>query len=194
VVLITICHTSEKPKNGPLDAQIMIIAIAIFAAYATKGKAMLQLSMAILVTCGYLLLLHQNGVVALEDPLVASQGESSVAARTASDWLSNNYDGRPILMENYGNEEVVFRSQIDLCNVVYEGSNKNNLWNSALSNPDNYVDWVYMRDDTYSAADKVWTQLHAQMEDSKNFVKVYDQDGIKIYYRSVKFYIFQSCS
>jgi len=64
-----------------------------------------------------------------------------------------------MLMESYGNEEVVFASQVPLQDEVYEGSYQ--IWEPALAHPGYHeIAWVVMRD---SSQDEVYAGLHASI-------------------------------
>ena len=85
------------------------------------------------------------------------------------------------MLESFGNEDLEFKSQIPLENVIYEGSYL--VWDSALKNPDSYAGWVIMRTDLVST-DKVWASLRGTPQLNDSFTQVYKNERIEIYQRT----------
>jgi hypothetical protein len=91
--------------------------------------------------------------------MAANAAPSAVQGAAAADWLRAHYDGGLLLMESYGNEEVVFAAQVPFPDQVYEGSYR--IWGPALAHPGYHeIAWVVMRD---SSQDEVYTGLHASI-------------------------------
>ncbi len=85
-------------------------------------------------------------VATWREPLADQATSYSQSAAEVSDFLAENYSGGLVLMESYGNELVLTDARIDFTSHVYEGSNKDALWQSSLSDPAaNGIQVVVMR-------------------------------------------------
>ena len=133
---------------------IMVLPAAIFAGYLARpildfGRARLKpLAVgAVAALAGGLGVATLSGAVpTLREGVAFSSSSEQRAAAAAATWLRRHYAGGRVLMENFGNETVVFGSKITPGNIVYEGNNVGRVWQRALSAPrHNHIVWVYMR-------------------------------------------------
>jgi glycosyltransferase involved in cell wall biosynthesis len=133
---------------------IMILPAAVFAGYLARpildfGRAWskpLALA-AVAAFAGALGLATLRGAVpTLTEGVAFSSTSQQQADAAAATWLHQHYVGGRVLMENFGNETVVFKSRITLGNIVYEGNNVGRVWHRALRSPrQNHIVWMYMR-------------------------------------------------
>ena len=160
-------------------ALLIVVTTALFAGYLTQKRIWLKALVVIGITAGTMMMFHANNIVTLNDPLANRAGEISIRQATIAQWLSQNYDGGFILMENFRNELVVFESRIPMGKFIYEGSYK--YWEPALENPQDFAKWVFMRGGI--TPDKVWKALHSTPQLLDNYDLVYQNGGIEIYKR-----------
>jgi hypothetical protein len=121
-------------------------------------------------------------VALLEPTLGAAHDNSRARVQALGVCVQEAVGTHPrMLMENHANELVLFYSGIDMGGVVYEGSYL--IWDEALSNPDAYVDWIYMRR-TSGAEDKVWKALHANTAALAPYRVVFENDDVILYGRT----------
>ncbi|MBL7495079.1 glycosyltransferase [Frankia sp. CNm7] len=133
---------------------IMILAAAVFVGYLTAqlgslprvrglrlAPAGFALGLAIAVGGSGLV---TRDILTLEEPQAWARAATSIQASEAADFLSDNYTSGLVLMESFGNEQVMFESQLPSDQCVYEGSYKQ--WERALADPRaNGIEWIYMR-------------------------------------------------
>lgn len=141
---------------------------------------------AILVLAGVVgVVTAPHHTITLEEPLSAElSGQTRILQREAATWLRVHYSGEgKILMQTPGNETALFFSHILLKNVIYEGTNTEDQWNSALHSPDDWVDWIYMRR-TEGFEDNVWKALNSRPDALESFRIVYETEDVRIYARN----------
>jgi hypothetical protein len=143
---------------GYLVAEAMDLVARLGRRWQPFGIAM-PLIVIGLITVSSAAALRTGDIVTLEEPLAADAAPSAMQATAAADWLRTHYDGGLLLMESYGNEEVVFASHVPFQDEVYEGSYR--IWSPALAHPGYHeIAWVVMRD---SSQDEVYTALRASI-------------------------------
>lgn len=121
-------------------------------------------------------------IITLDEPNAAAKYQQD--QYDVSDWFRSAYPGHGrVLMETPGNEIALFRSNIALENVIYEGANKNQIWEQALQSPDDYVDWVFMRT-TPGAHDKVAEAMYSRPGSLNGYTLAFQSDSYRIYGRS----------
>jgi Glycosyl transferase family 2 len=133
---------------------IMILPAAVFAGYLARpilgfGRARakpLALAAVAALGGGLGVVTLRGAVPTLTEGVAFSSTSQQRADAVAATWLRRHYAGGRVLMENFGNETVVFKSRITPGNIVYEGNNVGRVWQRALSAPrQNHIVWVYMR-------------------------------------------------
>jgi hypothetical protein len=88
--------------------------------------------------------LQTGNIITLREPVAERSNRWSMRADAASTFLRDNYRGGLVLMESFGNEQVVFESRIPSRNHIYEGSYR--LWEPALQQPRaRRIAWIFMR-------------------------------------------------
>ncbi|MGD0609216.1 MAG: hypothetical protein ABSA53_37260 [Streptosporangiaceae bacterium] len=143
---------------GYLVAEVMDLVGRLDRHWRLAGIAMPVIVIGVAVLSGAAAL-RTGDIVTLEEPMAANAAPSAVQGAAAADWLRAHYDGGLLLMESYGNEEVVFAAQVPFPDQVYEGSYR--IWGPALAHPGYHeIAWVVMRD---SSQDEVYTGLHASI-------------------------------
>jgi hypothetical protein len=87
-----------------------------------------------------------------------------------------------MLMESFGNDIMQYSSGIPLRNIIYEGSYR--MWEEALKNPQDWAEWVVMRDQAGDLSiDKVWEAHHDNPTFHEFFELAYQNASITIYHR-----------
>jgi hypothetical protein len=138
--------------------------MAAFAAYMVLkwvNHRTLYQGAVVVMTLGLSLVIQPTSAITLQEPLLARDNARAKIQMEAAQCLSEIHrDHEMVLMETYGNERLLFESGIALDWVIYEGSNEDDLWQSALEHPANYVQWVVMRHGLQDP-DKVWEQVYS---------------------------------
>jgi len=164
-----------------------IPAVVLFAGYLTKKRVWLKALVVIGVTAGTVMMFHTNNIITLNDHLAVRASEKHVHQGFVAKWFSQNYDEGYVLMENNGNEQIVFESRIPMRNFIYEGSDR--YWEPALKNPQDFVDWVFMRGEAEPSLygpDKVWKALHGTPQLLENYDLFYQDKKVEIYKRKTE--------
>src|ERR1700691_2565014 len=106
---------------------VMLLAAALLAGYlvaeamdlvARLGRRWQPFGIAMplivigLITVSSAAALRTGDIVTLEEPLAADAAPTAMQATAPADWLRTHYDGGLLLMESYGNEEVVFAAHV----------------------------------------------------------------------------------
>lgn len=117
----------------------------------------------ILSTAGYSAAsLYRHDIASLTDAVSAGRRYVAEVEAGAERFLINNYDGRLMLMESFGNERLLFESSIPVEQVVYEGSNTNDHWLRALADPKAAdIAWIVMRSE-YDREDAVFDNVSGE--------------------------------
>lgn len=141
----------------------------------------LTISMAITAT----IVITPLTTITLDEPIEAQQYDNLRAnQRAVGAWIDQHYPGDiRVLMETTGNEATAFYSHLPLDLVIYEGTNENDIWQHALSDPAAYVDWIFMRV-TPGHPDKVASAMAANPQALDEFHLIYSTPSIQIYARN----------
>lgn len=83
-------------------------------------------------------------------------------------------------MESYGNEELQVSSKLPIREILYEGSYR--MWEPALTNPAEFVDWVVMRN-SQANQDKVYRSLNNTEALDQHYLLVFENEQVQIYQR-----------
>jgi hypothetical protein len=135
---------------------IMVVLAALFAGYAValfRKFKLVQIGMAALVAVLAIGTtvndITTNHVVTLNDPVAALKEDRAVWAQDVINGYKPIYDADPgsgdVLIETFGNERLAF-STVPSDKMVYEGTNRDDRWKSALANPAAAnIQWIVMR-------------------------------------------------
>lgn len=155
-----------------IDEVIYFLRDRWFRVLATAGAVVLSVAITPLTT------------ITLDEPIAAQQYDNLRAdQRAVGDWIEEHYQGGTVLMQTTGNEATVFYSHLPLEDVIYEGTNENDVWQNALADPGEYVDWIFMRI-TPGNTDKVAAAVAANPHALDNFHLIYSTPEIQIYARN----------
>jgi 4-amino-4-deoxy-L-arabinose transferase-like glycosyltransferase len=188
----------DKPENSVLFTLMAFIPLALGKVYLWGPDGAVPYGLIITFTCailtGYLFsifgttyfrrfrivqlpailligLFLISQAIELQNVSIAqasSNGSQYPGMGSTAQWLKNYYDGRLILMEVTGNEDLLFASGIPGDRHVHEGNFR--IWDAALANPvGNDIDWVFMRT-AIGEQDHVWKTLH----DKEEFLDCYE--------------------
>jgi 4-amino-4-deoxy-L-arabinose transferase-like glycosyltransferase len=163
---------------------IMVVPACIFIGYLAARRVWLRWLMMGLVVVGSAAGLFMYNTITLQEANgFATQAKVQAQVATGQ-WLLENYDGRPLVMESYGNDILQYSSGIPLGNVIYEGSY--HMWEDALKNPQDWGEWVIMRgfvEDDDLDADKMWTLHHDSEVFHQYFELAFENGPHSIYQR-----------
>jgi hypothetical protein len=96
----------------------------------------------------------------LQEGRTFASSQINVADMKAALVMKAHWAGGRALVQDYGDEVATFYSAIPLQDVIYEGTNKDDLWRAALRDPSTVdVRMIYMRS-TPGNQDQVWQALH----------------------------------
>lgn len=168
-------------------ALVMLLPLTIFVAYMARGSRLKKVLVTVIVIASNLLLLRDQGIITLREPVIFIKSVVYADAADAADWLRQHYNGGTMLIEGPGNEILQFESQIPLGNLIYEGSYQ--LWEQALENPARYAEWLFMRSgsDISNQGDKVWRRWSGDPYLDQYYTLVYEGVYQQIYQRRSDF-------
>ncbi len=164
-------------------ALVMILPTAIFVGYMAQRR-LTQVLILLIAVGSTLLMLKPHGLITVEEPKAFVTSKPTNFQEDAGAWLRVNYDGRWMLCQGFGNDQLQFTSGMHLGKVIYEGSYK--IWEQALNNPQGFVDWVVMRTDwldsshTLYSGDKVWDALHTRFTLYQDYELVFHNELYQI--------------
>lgn len=162
-------------------ALIIILTAAPMIGYLVRSSRMLKIVASVAILASHAIMLENPGISTLIEPQKASEFIFSQLQIDAANWLAENYDGKSMLLEGYGNEQLQFLSGINLREIIYEGTFR--LWEPILNAPyANHIEWIVMRG-PYSGfqEDQVWTIVRQQQSFLDHYVQVYGNDLYTIY-------------
>jgi 4-amino-4-deoxy-L-arabinose transferase-like glycosyltransferase len=161
---------------------VMILPTAVFIGYLAAQHRLMKAVVPIVVLVGGLAGLVRYDTITLQEASSFVTGENAKTQVAAGGWLLENYDNRPMLMESFGNDIMQYSSGIPLRNIIYEGSYR--MWEEALKNPQDWAEWVVMRDQAGDLSiDKVWEAHHDNPTFHEFFELAYQNASITIYHR-----------
>jgi 4-amino-4-deoxy-L-arabinose transferase-like glycosyltransferase len=176
IILYVPLITAQMPADlfNERYATTALLPLAIFVAALVGRRRLLQIAAVVLIV-GQAVITTAGGVVSLQD---GQQGLSCIEFEQADIFLAEHYNGGHILDDLYNNALALDVLNIDYSNVVYVGSYK--IWNAALKDPADYVDWVVTR-----PGDAVSQKLDVNSASFRaNFVLVeQDSSGNQIFYK-----------
>ncbi|MDQ0261891.1 glycosyltransferase family 39 protein [Sinomonas atrocyanea] len=118
---------------------------------ATTLIAPLCLSVAVLVSVDDL---TSNNIVTLSEATRMSQNSQRQSVDEASSFLRAHYRTGKVLVQSFGNEMLLFKTQVPPSKTIYEGSYR--TWQPALNDPAaSNIQWIVMR-----SKDEVYQDLH----------------------------------
>ncbi|RKS68803.1 glycosyltransferase involved in cell wall biosynthesis [Actinomadura pelletieri DSM 43383] len=167
-------------------ALVMLLAASVFAGYlvslaprGTRPRTCLRTAVAAGVVATVLAV---PGTATVAEPLNWNAERQGRAVRDGAAWLRRHYDGGTVLMENYGNEPVVFNARIPIGRIVYEGSF--GLWRRALTDPaGSGIRWIYART-VPELPDETWRTLRGTPALTRHYTLVYRDDVQRVYRRT----------
>lgn len=134
------------------------------------------------------LLVAQLGLYAVGYSRVISLADGTVGLSSASAkipdaqyWITENYDGGLVLVDDFARTLSIVRSSIPMNQVIYVGNKP--YWPESLKEPEKHATWILMQEN-----DQLWNAI---LEDPaiegrlyKYFVKVYTSPQILIFKRN----------
>jgi len=162
-------------------ALIVVLSVAPMIGYLARKYLMVKIVVVIAVLASQAYMFNNPGILTLIEPQKASGFIFSQLQIDAANWLGDNYDGKSMLLEGYGNEQLQFLSGINLREIIYEGTYQ--LWEPILNAPyANHMEWIVMRG-PYSGfpADQVWFTVREQQSFLDHYVPVFENDLYHIY-------------
>ncbi|MBO3746600.1 glycosyltransferase [Streptosporangiaceae bacterium NEAU-GS5] len=159
---------------------VMALATAVFAGYVVRlaaGAVAVRVAVAGTVAASVFAV---SGTATLAEPVAYLNSKGGRIDVGSASWLREHYDGGMVLMQNFGNELVVFGSRLPLGQVLYEGSFRK--WEPALADPAGRdVRWIYMRS-SKGAEDGVYRALYGTARLRDRYELLY-QDADRLIYR-----------
>lgn len=173
-------------------ALVLLLTAAPIIGVATQWRKWTQGLAVFAILASTVFTFHQAGVLTLREPLLAEKSALHEQQVEMASWLQQNYNGETLLMESYGNEQVQFLSQIDLLEVIYEGTYQR--WLPVLADPSEYqVEIVIMRGNPTTnsgtviaslANDLVWQTLRSQQSFHAEYQLVFRNESYEVYRHS----------
>jgi hypothetical protein len=118
---------------------------------ATAFIGALCVSISVLVSVNNL---ASNNIVTLSEAIRMSQNTQRQSVDEASSFLRAHYSAGKVLVQSFGNEMLLFKTQIPPSKTIYEGSYR--TWQPALKDPSaSHIQWIVMRSE-----DQVYQDLH----------------------------------
>ena len=182
-------YTGQRPLHVPeihgdsynvRFALVVILAAAVFTGYLVSLVPRLALPVAVAGAVATVLTVPAAATLA-EPTGWRTTGNARVVAGAVT-WLRGHYDGGRVLMENYGNEPVVFGARLPIGRVVYEGSFR--IWRRALADPaGSGVRWIYARTGS-GEPDLTWRTLRGRPALTRAYTLVYQDEFQRVYRRT----------
>ena len=167
-------------------ALIIILSVAPLIGYIVQKSVAMKVVAVVLLAVSMLIMVNsQVGIITLTEPLRAAESTSNTSQLEVAEFLRENYNNESMLMENYGNEQVQFRSGINLREIIYEGTYR--LWQPVLNAPyANNIQWVLMRGSeggniSSLQPDLVWTTVREQQSFWDHYELVFKNDFYEVY-------------
>lgn len=104
-------------------------------------------------------------IVSLAD---GTEGLSRQKKDFAEIWMTENYDGGRVLIDDYARSISITRTRIPMQNIIYLGNKP--YWELALRNPEKYAKWVIMQKD-----DIIWRSIYDDESKQKDLYKHYEK-------------------
>jgi cellulose synthase/poly-beta-1,6-N-acetylglucosamine synthase-like glycosyltransferase len=151
-----------------------LLPLAVFVATLVGRRRLLQIAAVILIV-GQAVITTTGGVISLQD---GQYGLSCLQFKQSDIFLAEHYNGGRLLADLYGNPLALDVLDIHYDDVVYVGSYM--VWQEALAQPQDYVDWVVVR-----PGDAVSQGLDVNSASFKAHFILVEQDssGNQIYYK-----------
>jgi hypothetical protein len=165
-------------------ALVIALPTAIFLAYVTRKRLLAKVAVVALALASSIYLINTQNVITLRDPVSYTDEPFYFYSVDTTNYLLEHYDGRPIMMESYGNVPVQFEGRLPLGVVIYEGSYR--IWEAAIADPTRYVDWVVMRyrapeGGTDIVGDKLFQTIRLLDSFRNDFELVFQNEFYEIY-------------
>ncbi|NDJ60185.1 MAG: glycosyltransferase family 39 protein [Chloroflexi bacterium] len=166
-------------------ALVMVLPVAVAIAYISRRRWWLQSAFSALAVLSTAYLVLSGNIINVNEAIQNTTANVYLEQVEAANWLEENYDGRPILLESFGNEGLLFESNISMRRLIYEGTYQ--IWDRALDKPQAYVDWIVMRhsgvqdEDGNLLGDRLWRDVRTQEDFLENFKLVYNTGSVEIY-------------
>lgn len=169
--------------------QMILLAAVVAGVLAARHRIML-LALVIVIGINNGIVLPRD-IITLDEPQQVAAFSKTQDTAAAGACLGQLYDGSGmILMETFGNEAAVYSSDLPLDHIIYEGTYKTEgmsralpftLWDAALLNPTEYVEWLFVRSDP-TDPDKPARVFGAYPERLVPFTPVYQNPSVTIYH------------
>lgn len=161
---------------------LMLPAAAIFYGllfYYVKKKAKLFLIVLILLqVC--LFLSGYSKVISFADGV---EGVSASKTTDADIWITKNYDGGLVLMDDFARSINIIKSGIPMQNIIYIGNKP--YWQESMKQPEKYATWVVIQEN--DAVDHgIYQKPAIRARLYKYFKKVYTSPHVIIFKRMQK--------
>ncbi len=147
---------------------LMLPAAAIFYGllfYYSKNKTRLLLIFLIILQMG-LYLSRYSPVIALQDGLT---GVSASKITSADIWMTKNYDGGLVLMDDFARSINIIKTGIPMQNIIYIGNKP--YWQISMKEPEKYATWIVVQKN-----DAVWTHIYTQPAMKARLYKYFNKD------------------
>lgn len=164
---------------------ICVLPIAIFAGYAVGfikhivWRSVLASAIVALTLTTSVVWLQSGDIITLRDPQRALTSTKDTDQFAVVNFLRAHYGGGDTLIENFGNEWVMFA--LPSQHEVYEGTNRNDRWNQALVRPAANGIKVIIARSNPTAPDKVWKSLQAHPDALRGYNEVYNANNYHVY-------------
>lgn len=164
-------------------ALVMVLPVAIFVGYLARDRWWAKVAVLMGIAGMTLVGVLHHGIITVTEPMSVRNAKPYTDIQQAVNWFSNHYDGQPVLLESFGNDQLQFESKISLRNIIYEGSYR--FWEQTLAFPENHVDWVVMRysNSSLGPPDKVFEAQYERPEFHQHFEQVYEDELYRIFRR-----------
>lgn len=146
---------------------MMVPTFSFFFGYAfNKSKIFARLLLIFLIILQFgLYAIGYSKVISYSD---GTEGLSQSKKEYVEYWMTQNYDGGLVLIDDYKRIISLIRMGIPMQNVIYIGNQP--YWEISLQRPERYAKWIIMQKN-----DIVWESLYENQAKQKHVYKYYQK-------------------
>lgn len=146
---------------------MMIPTVAFFFAYAF-GKAKLYARFVLIFLITFQFALYGIGYSRVISYTDGTEGLSQSKKEYVEYWMTQNYDGGLVLIDDYKRVISLIRMNIPMQNVIYIGNQI--YWETSLQRPEKYARWIIMQ-----KGDIIWTTFYDDKVKLNHVYKYYQK-------------------
>lgn len=145
---------------------MMVPAVAILSAYYFGRVKFWPIKILIILAIATQYMAFALGNVQAISETDALRGLSSAKRTDAERWLSENYTGGLVLIDDFARTVSILRSNVPMENTIYIGNKP--YWDESLVTPEKYATWIIVQKD-----DALWNAFYATPEKQERLFTYY---------------------